>query len=391
MAYQKVKTAVVGCGQISNIYIRNLKELFSIIDVTALCNRSPFKAEEKSRLFHVDRILTFEEVLEDPEIELVVVLTGAYVHYEIIKKLLLAGKHVFTEKMFTTKIEEARELVALAKEKNLLIGVAPDTVLGAGLQTARRVIDLGLVGQITSGYVSVTRNRLLESEFARFLQGDGGGLPYDLGIYYIAALVALLGPVKSVRGFGAPAYRHEKQLLFSDEIKESWVIPGNNQMAAALEFESGALVSVHFDGNTVCGEQHRFELFGTKGILHLGDPNMFDTEVGLQMPESETVKFPFTHGYNGKNVTSPEAWFDLYGHRGVGVAEMAYAIRQGRENRLSMNYGLHCEEVLTGLDEAIASGTTYNLVSRCEVRPLPDGFYSSYGSARSDAERSLID
>jgi predicted dehydrogenase len=392
LPFQRVKTAVVGCGMVSHSYIRNLMQLFSIIDLVAVCDLNPAAAEEKSRLYAVPRTMTGDEIAADPGIELVVNLTAPVAHYGVIKQMLEAGKHVFTEKPFAADLEQARALAALAQRKGLLIGVAPDTVLGAGIQTARKVIDSGLVGQITSGLVSVTRNQNLNSEVYRFLQKDGGALPYDLGIYYIGALVALLGPVKSVRGFGAPAMRHEKELLFDARNGDAWTVPGNNLMTAGLCFASGALVSLHFNGNTVGAESRCFDLYGTEGRLSLGDPNTFYGAVQWTRAEAAPVTLPFTHGYNGLFVgeTMPH---DHYGHRGVGAAELAWAMRQGRENRLSRAYGLHCQEVLHALDEAARTGATYEMQSRCEVAPLKSGYYSTLdsGKVRGDAERSLMD
>ena len=388
--FRKVKMAVVGCGMISNIYIRNLKRLFHVIDLVAVCDIDKASAEEKAETYGVERVMTIDEVAASKDIELVVNLTGPTAHYSVIKQMLEAGKHVYTEKMFTTDLEQSRELVRLAEEKNLYLAVAPDTVLGAGIQTARQVIDSGLVGIITSGFVSVSRNQNLNSEVFRFLQKDGGALPYDVGIYYVGALIALLGSVKAVRGFGAPALAHEKELLYKEENAESWRIPGNNVLAGALEFENGALVSVHFNGNTAGKEQKSFELYGTRGILRLGDPNTFRGYVKLLLPEAEECDFPFTHGYDGRNMLGEPSAFDGYGNRGIGVAELAYAIRKGRANRLSGAYGLHCQEVLAGLDLAAREGITYEIQSRCEVRPLEPGYYSSMGASRADAERSLI-
>lgn len=391
-SYAKVKTAVVGCGSISSIYIRNLKSLFSIIDLVAVCNRSREKAEEKAKQFGVPRVMTLEEIAADPEIELVVNLTPPGTHYEVCRMMLEAGKHIYTEKVMTTNLEQARELAAIAKEKGLYIGAAPDTVLGAGIQTARKVIDTGLIGTVTSGFVSVTRSHNLYSELFPFLRGECGNLPYDVGVYYIGALIALLGPVKSVRAFASPALRHEKQLLFIENAPESWQLSGSNLMCAALQFASGVLVSVHMNGNTVGDEQSRFELYGTEGAMKVGDPNLFGGKVTLMRPENPAVEFPFTHGYDGKNTVGEPMPFDISGNRGVGVAEMAYAIRQGRKNRLSQDYGIHCLEVLVGMDEAAKTGTTYEMQSACEIRPLRSGFYSTvWGSARSDAERSLMD
>ncbi len=390
--FSKVKTAVVGCGSISNIYIRNLKELFTIIDLVALCNRTREKAEAKAAQFGIPKVMTLEEIAADPEIELVVNLTAPGSHYQVTKQMLEAGKHVYSEKVFTTDLAQAQELTAIAKRKGLYLGVAPDTVLGAGIQTARRIIDLGLIGNVTSGFVSVTRSHNLMSELFPFLRGECGCLPYDVGVYYIGALIALLDSVKSIRGFASPALIREKQLLYVEDAPQSWQIPGNNLICAALEFTSGAVVSIHFNGNTVGDEQSRFELYGTLGMMKVGDPNTFDGKPQLILPESAPVEFPFTHGYDGRNRTSDPAPYDGSGHRGVGVAEMAYALRQGRENRLSGDYGIHCLEVLQGIDRAAATGETYHMQSSCTVRPLAPGFYSGvFGVARADAERSLID
>lgn len=390
--YKKVKTAVVGCGSISSIYIRNLKSLFSIIDLVALCNRTRSKAEEKAAQFGISRVLTLEELAADPEIELVVNLTPPGSHYEVTKRMLEAGKHVYSEKVFATELDQAYELSEFAKQKGLLLGSAPDTVLGAGIQTARRILDTGLIGRVSSGFVSVTRSHNLMSELFPFLRGQCGCLPYDVGVYYIGALIALLGAVKSVRAYTAPAPVYEKQLLFLEDAPNTWRIPGSNLVCAGLEFESGALVSVHFNGNTVGEEQSRFELYGDLGMMKVGDPNVFGGKVMLRLPEGRETEFPFTHGYDGSNTLSEPTPFDGSGNRGVGVAEMAYALRQGRENRLSQDYGIHCLEVLKGIDLAAASGTTYEMKSRCRIRPLKPGYYSTvWGSARADAECSLVE
>lgn len=390
--YQKVKTAVVGCGSISSIYIRNLKELFTIIDLVALCNRTRSKAEQKAAEFGIPRVMTLEELAADPEIELVVNLTPPGNHYEVTRRMLEAGKHVYSEKVFTTDLAQAQELAQLAKDKGLYLGVAPDTVLGASVQTARRILDTGLIGRVTSGLVSITRSHNLMSELFPFLQGACGCLPYDVGVYYVAGLIALLGPVKAVRAFALPATPGEKQLLYMQSAPEHWQIPGSNLICASMEFSCGALVSIQMDGNTVGDEHCRFELYGTLGRLKLNTMDDFGDKVQLLLPESQEVDFPFTHGYNGVNCTSEPAPFDGGGHRGVGVAEMAYAIRQGRPNRLNADYGIHCLEVLLGMDEAAATGQTYYLKSTCEIRPLKPGFYSTvWRSGRADAEKSLID
>lgn len=218
----KVRTAVVGCGMISNIYIRNLKNLFYIIDLVAVCDLNEEAAKRQAAAFGVEKVMTIDEVAASDDIELVINLTGPVAHYDVIKKMLLAGKHCYTEKMFTTDLDQARELVALANEKGLYLGVAPDTVLGAGIQTAKRVIDCGLIGDVTSVQVHVNRNQSLNSEIFRFLRNNGGALPYDVGIYYVGAMLMLLGPVKTIQAVGKPAPVHEAQFLYNSSPEESW-------------------------------------------------------------------------------------------------------------------------------------------------------------------------
>ena len=388
---RKVRTAVVGCGMISSIYIRNLKNLFYIIDLVALANRSEDAARTQAEKFGVGRVMTIDEVAASEDIELVVNLTPAGAHYGIIKQMLLAGKHVYTEKMLTTQLEEAEELVRIADEKHLYLGVAPDTILGAGIQTARHIIDSGLIGDITSVQVRLNRNQSLNSETFRFLRGPGGSLPYDVGIYYVGALLALLGPVKSVIAVGNPAPEHSAELLFSSAPEENWRIPGDNVYAAALRFEIGAVGSVLFDGNTIGVLKHGFTIYGTRGILEVGDPDRFDGPVRLCLPDQEEITFPFTHGYDGKSVFTPPEWFDGYGSRGIGVAEMAWAIREGRKNnRCSKEYGLHCMEVLIGMEKSAESGAPYAPASRFVMDPLKAGYYSGTAAFRKDAERSLM-
>ncbi|MBR3017323.1 MAG: Gfo/Idh/MocA family oxidoreductase [Clostridia bacterium] len=394
MRVQKVKTAVIGSGMISSIYIRNLSRLFSVIDLVAVCNIHREGAEARAKEFGIPRAMTIDEAAADPEIELAVNLTPAYAHYDVIKKMLLAGKHVYTEKMFTTDLDKSRELVALAAEKGLFLGVAPDTVLGAGIQTARYLIDTGMIGEVTSVQVSINRNQTLNSEYFRFLKGPGGALPYDVGVYYVGALLALLGSVTQITAFGNPAPLHEPQAAFLNAGAEPWQIPGVNTVAAALRFECGAVGSVLFDGNTVGAEQHGFTVYGTRGILKVGDPDKFGDPITLILPENAPVQAPFTHGFDGKNYLGEPAPFDHYGHRGIGVAEMAWAIRKGRPHaRLSGEYGLHCQEVLQGMEIASETGKVYEPQSRFEMKGLRPGYYSSMfsGGMRGDAEASLME
>lgn len=394
MEIKRMKIAVVGCGIVSHVYLRNLTQLFSITEVVAVADLRRELAEEACRVYGIPKVMTAEEIAADPEIELVVCLTATAVHYNIIRMMLMAGKHVYTEKTMTAELDQARKLVQLAQEKGLYLGCAPDTCLGASIQTARWAIDQGLIGDVTSCVVSINRDQNLNAERFGFLRGKGGALPYDVGIYYVQALLMLLGPVAEVTGFGAPAPERRRQFLYNTSDAESWHIPGNNLVAGSLRFAGGALGMLHFDGNTIGAERSTFRIYGTSGILELGDPNRFGDPVILYKPESEPCQLPMSHGYNGGCVLEEASALERdYGNRGIGVAEMAWAIRKGRPCRLNKEMALHALEVLSGLDEAAENGSVYHMTSTFETRPLKAGYYSTMwgGNARADAEMSLMD
>ncbi len=388
---QKIKTAVVGCGMISYIYIKNFRNLFSVIDLVGICDNNAQNAREKSELFNVP-VMTMDEIKSDPEIQLVVNLTGPAAHYPVIKELLEAGKNVYTEKMLCVGFEHGRELVALAKEKGLYLGVAPDTFLGAGLQTARLLIDRDMIGQVTSVRAAANRSQALNSEIFRFIRNPGGGFAYDVGVYYVTALLSLLGPVSKVTGFVSETREHEARILRAGDYGTTWKTADNNLYAGSLLFECGAAGTLHFDGETIDEEQSALVIYGTEGILKLGDPNNFNAPVRLIRNNTPEVLMPFTHGFTGAPLYGPETPADYGQHRGVGAAEMAWAMLGRRPHRASAELGLHTMEVLYGLDVSSKEEKGYRMTTTfTQPSPLPTGYTDQImGGMRCDAEGSLV-
>ena len=387
---EKIKTAVVGCGVISYIYIKNFQNLFSVIDLVGVCDNNEASAREKSQLFNVP-ILTMEEIKADPEIRLVVNLTGPAAHYPVIKELLEAGKNVYTEKTLCVDFEQGRELVALAKEKGLYLGVAPDTFLGAGLQTARLLIDRGMIGRVTSARAAINRSQALNSELFRFIRNPGGGFAYDVGVYYITALLSLLGPVKKVTGFVSEAREHEARILRAGDFGKAWKTADSNLYAGSLQFESGAVATLHLDGESIDEEQPSLVIYGTEGILKLGDPNRFDGSVRLIRDNAPETVMPFTHGFTGAPLYGPETPVDYGQHRGAGAAEMAWAMIGHRPHRASAALGLHTMEILHGLDVSSSEERVCRMTTSFKLpSPLPAGYTDQIlGGMRCDAEGSL--
>lgn len=377
----KVKAAIVGCGAISEIYLSNLagpQRKFQVIDVVACCDMRVEAAQAKAETYGL-KVMTLDEICNDSRIELVINLTTPGAHYPVIKQLLLAGKHVYTEKILAIHLQEAQELVALAAEKNLYLGVAPDTFLGSSVQTARQIVDSGLIGEVSSCYAALNRDYNLMPEHVPFVSKLGGGIGFDVGIYYVTALLSILGPVKSVCGF-IKTNRPDRQhfLPARDNFGEEYHVESENLMVGSLMFESGIVGTLHFNSESIMNEKAQLVIYGTEGILYMGNPDQFGGDVKLlRKGQTEPVVIPANHGY-GDNC------------RGLGVAEMAWAMKQGRKNRANKEMALNALETLHGI--AISSETKqfYELESTFEIQPsLPQGFLGGeyYGC---NSEASLI-
>lgn len=362
MEIKSMKTAVVGCGVISDIYIQSLKNKFKITDMVACYDRNDYKMEDKAEKYGI-RAMSYEEILNDPSIELIVNLTTPVSHYSMTKKALEHGKHVFTEKMLCVTPEEGKELCALAKEKGLRIGVAPDTFLGGSIQTARYIVDKGLIGTPLTAVVSLNRNNDIYGDILPHLHKMGGTMPYDVGCYYMTALANILGPAARVSAFGR-CYREDR---LGKRVDKPWFgeevhVEDYNIMTASVEYASGVLCSVHFNSENILDEQPHLEIFGTNGILVMGDPNKFGSPVYLKKPMGEKIQFPFTHGYTEDS-------------RGLGAAEMAWSIQKGRPHRASMEMAYHIFEMIYGMYESAHHGKIYEMETTFEKpEALPEGY-----------------
>lgn len=367
MKIQPVKTAIVGCGAISDAYLSTMINKFKILEVVGGCDRNMEKVEAKAQKYGI-KVLTLEEILADDSIEIVVNLTTPTAHYPVIKQLLEAGKHVYTEKVLAVELEHAAELVKLADQKNLYLGAAPDTFLGAAIQTARYVVESGLLGEITSGYCAFTRDGDILNRAFPFTAKPGGGIGFDVGIYSITALLSILGPVKEVSGV-VQTRKPSRPEYALDRFGDSFQVECENLMTGILQFEGGTVGNILFDSNSIfiLPEKPSLVLFGTLGIMYMADPNRFGGEVRVILKgNSEPFIMQQSH------VFSDEC-------RGLGVAEMAWSMRMGRKNRASKEMAYHALEVLHGIVKS--SETKSNQVIQStfvKTPPLPRG-YSGQG------------
>lgn len=375
---RRIKTAIVGCGSISDIYMTNFTNgTFQIIDLAACSDLMVDRMNASAEKYGI-RAMTLDEICADPSIELVVNLTTPAAHYPIIKQCLQAGKHVFSEKMIAVELEQGEELVALANEKGVRLGVAPDTFLGASVQTARYIVDAGLIGKPLSCRASISRNYAIYGEFLTHLCRKGGGIGFDMGGYYLTALSSILGPAKSVAAFTSI---HEPQRtntrIGAPGFGQTYTIEEPNVITAAIQYENGVLGTLHMNSDCLLDETYGLEIYGTDGILYMGNPNEFGSPVYLQKTMGEKAPFPFTHGFAANS-------------RGVGAAEMAWSIAADRPHRAGKEMAFHVFELMHGVMRSAASGEVYRMQSRFDIpAPLPTSFMGDGGWTRKE-ESALI-
>jgi predicted dehydrogenase len=363
MKIQPVKTAIVGCGAISDAYLNTMINKFKILDLVACCDRNPEKAEATAQKYG-GKVLTLDEILADDSIEVVVNLTTPTAHYPVIRQLLEAGKHVYTEKVLSVELEHAAELVRIADQNNLYLGAAPDTFLGSAIQTARYVVDSGLLGDITSCFCALTRDGDILNRAFPFTTKPGGGIGFDVGIYYLTALLSILGPVKEVSGV-VQTRRPDRPDYSLEHFGESFRVECENLMAATIQFDCGTIGNLLFDSNSVfiLPEKPSVVLFGTMGVMYMADPNSFGGDVRVILKgNNEPFTMQQSHAFGNEC-------------RGLGVAEMAWSLRMGRKNRANKEMAYHALEVLHGIVKSSETKSNQAMKSTFEkMPPLPRGY-----------------
>jgi predicted dehydrogenase len=360
-----IKTAVIGCGAISQIYLQNLCNFFKVTEVTGCADVIPEKSKKRAEEFGI-RQMTNDEIFNDPEIKIVVNLTDPLSHYKISKAALNAGKHVYSEKMMAVTLEEGEELFALAREKKLLFTIAPDSFLGGGPQTARWIIDQGMIGTpiIVNGICQRGYHLDGGGDVIGMNHKDGGGIPFDMGGYYLHSFINLFGPVEKAGGFAQ--IRNEDRKFtnphnprYGDNYHETTV----NTMSASLQFKSGVLGSLVITSESVWGGSlmQKIEVIGSEGTLLMHDPNDFFGSISVKRPGNHEVLFiPYTHAFSDNN------------YRGLGVVDMAYAIKNNRKPRADAEIGLQSFEIVHKVWKSSSTGQIYtlnNTAGRPEAMP----------------------
>jgi predicted dehydrogenase len=355
----KVIVGIVGNGNISPIYLKNLTTVFNeIVQVKGVCDLIPERSASAKEKWNIPCVYeTMYDMFNDKEIEIVLNLTTPKQHYGVAIEALRHGKNTHSEKPMSVSLKDAKELFDLGREKGLLVGVAPDTFMGGGIQTCRKLLDDGYIGKPigAAAYMTGHGHETWHPD-PEFYYEQGGGPMLDMGPYYVTALVNLLGPVKRLTG---TSHRMFETRTITSPGKYGKVIPVDvdTHINGIMEFENGAVGSIIMSFDTWKSEHPNIEIFGTEGTMQVPDPNGFGGPVRIQRKDGDFYELPLTHIYKENE-------------RGVAVADMARALRTGRKHRANSELAYHVLDIMLGFGVSSAAGTHYTLQSTCS-RPAP--------------------
>lgn len=358
---KKIKIGFVGVGCISGIYLQNLTKMFKEVEIIGVCDLIRERAEKAVKDYNLPKLYNdMYELFDDPEVDIVLNITRPYEHYEVTKQALLHGKHVYSEKPLSPDLNEARELVALAKEKGLLLGGAPDTFMGSAIQTCRYLIDSGYIGEPIGGQGRmISRGPENWHPDPKFVYQYGGGPMFDMGPYYVTAFINLLGAVDEVAGMAKISYP-ERPILSEKKYGNMMRVDVPTYVMGNLRFKSGAVASLFttFDVSNTNPEAPSIEIYGSEGSIVVPDPNWFDGKILVRRGrEKEMAELPSIYNYKENS-------------RGLGLCDMAKALQTGRMHRANSQQQLHVVEIMSAFYTSSETGKFVKIESEYE-RQVP--------------------
>lgn len=354
---------IIGCGNISTTYLR-LSPLFRGFEILAVADIATEAAEARAAEFGV-RAETVDDLLAAEDIDLVVNLTIPDAHFDVTRRILEAGKHAYSEKPFVLSLDDGKTLAALAQDRGLRLGSAPDTFLGGAHQAARAVIDAGEVGRITSGTCHVLSKGMEHwHPNPDFFFVQGGGPILDLGPYYITNLIQLIGPVGAVTAMTGAA-TDRRTITNGPRSGETVPVETPTTIHGLMQFESGAIVTLGASWDVFAHGHDNMELYGSAGALRVPDPNFFAGEVKIADTDGKWQPRPADeHPFYVPNEDHDQG--PMANYRCAGLADMAQAIGEGREHRCNAEVALHAVDVMTGLLRAGETRSWVEMTTSCE-------------------------
>jgi predicted dehydrogenase len=357
---------VIGCGNISRQYLKNLAG-FPDVEVLICADADADRARAQAAAYGVPRWGSAGDALGHPGVQLIVNLTVPAAHAEVSAAAIAAGKHVWSEKPLTLDFDAARGLLRAAEAAGVRVGCAPDTVLGAGLQTARRLIDSGAIGTPLSA-LTLLRGPGPQSWHPdpEFLFAPGAGPLFDLGPYYLSLLAMLFGPARRVAAIGRRA-RESRVIGSGPRAGTEFGVAVPTYVAALAEYVGGQAASLLFSWDSPLSRAGSIEVTGTEATLAVPDPNRFDGDVRLRRADdADWTVIPAEGAAAG---------------RGTGVVDMVRALRDGTGHRASGEIALHVLEMMTAIERSAASSAFEPVLTRCAAPAPLDPRWDPYAAA----------
>lgn len=345
---------IVGCGMISEIYLKNIKYQFKdILHVRGVFDRNSAAARQRADQYGLERCYeSYEQMLSDPEIDIVLDLTTPKVHYAINRQAIEAGKHVYSEKPLAITYQEGAELLALAHDKGVQIASSPDVPLGALIQTARKLVEEGVIGRVVGATANLVK-RGVETWHPNpdFLYQPGAGPLLDMGPYYLTALLHIVGPFAAVSAMDAISFP-TRVITSQPHYGETIHVNVPTYVNALLQFACGALATFTTTFDVWKAKLPYIEIYGSEGTLSVSDPNLFGGTIEVAKPGEKYTEVPLQFPYSDNN-------------RGLGVADMARAVLEKTDSRVDGKYAVHVLETMDAISRSARTGQRITLESTC--------------------------
>ncbi|ADU30525.1 Gfo/Idh/MocA family protein [Evansella cellulosilytica] len=352
-----LKVGLIGCGNISGIYLEN-NSRYSSFNIIACADIDMEKAKEAATKYGIKHVYTVDEMMASHDIDIILNLTIPHVHAKVTLEALNNNKHVYSEKPIAVKLEDAKRILKEAKEKQLIVASAPDTFLGGSIQLAGNYISQGIIGEpIGASAFMMSNGPESWHPNPQFFYESGGGPMYDMGPYYISALISIFGPINRIAGSVLTPFQQRtitSEARYGEKIKVE--IP--THVSGILDFSIGATATIttSFD---VCGSRTPFiEIYGEKGTISLPDPNYFNQPLLIKKLGDKEWEEIQPEGNPSDNL------------RGIGLEDTARAIIEGYTPRASGDLALHVLEVMHGIHESSNSNKHYKMESSCKKPTL---------------------
>jgi len=364
------KIGLIGCGHIAETYFR-AEKYFNNIKIIK-CADINEKASKRCALNFGIKSVTVNELLKDNEIEIILNLTIPKAHYQISKKALINGKHVYSEKPLAINLNDGKKLLKISKKKKLYLGNAPDTFLGGGIQKSKELVEKNIIGNVKLGN-AVFAFPGIQSYHPNpepwFTKKEGGPV-IDMGPYYITALVNLLGPAKKVTGTIIQGQKY-RTIGIGPKKGKKFKVECPTTYLSTITFKNNSIIRLTLSFDVIAHQRNHIELYGEKGSMIVPDPNMFGGSVltcnklGDNWKEFKTSKMPLGRinirtQSSRANETPTNA-----NYRGVGLSEMAYSIENKRKHLCSGEISLHVLDIITSIMKAARSGKIQYINTFC--------------------------